>query len=173
MQNAVEPNPYQRQGAVSNSHVGRDFEDVALRYFARQRINLSKKFEVQVGVSGTKKKKHAFDLGCADQKILVECKSHRWTSGGHPPSAKLTTWNEAMLYFWAAPSKYRKVMFVLKDVRRNESLAEYYLRRYFHLIPAGVEFWEYCEKSCRVTKLVIPCLDNCRPNAFEKVKKRG
>lgn len=52
-----------------------------------------------------------------------------------------------MYYFHAAPSDYRKIMFVLKDLRRGdgESLSSYYLRCYAHLVPAGVEFWEYDE----------------------------
>ncbi|WP_201087274.1 hypothetical protein [Serratia plymuthica] len=54
------------------------------------------------------KKSHRFDLGCAEQKILVECKSHRWTIGNNIPSAKLTVWNEAMFYFYSAPAEYRK-----------------------------------------------------------------
>lgn len=48
---------------------------------------------------GKIKKKHSFDLGCKDKKI-VECKSHKWTSGGNIPSAKLNVWNEAMYYFF-------------------------------------------------------------------------
>jgi hypothetical protein len=50
-----------------------------------------------------------------------------------------------MLYFFSAPENYREIIFVLKDfsVKRSETLAQYYLRTYFHLVPAGVEFWEY------------------------------
>ncbi|MGZ8258711.1 MAG: hypothetical protein ACXWTR_05995 [Methylotenera sp.] len=86
-------------------------------------------------------------MGSGSQKILVECKSHRWTVGGNVPSAKLTVWNEAMYYFLTAPNEYRKIMFVLHDfsVRRKLSLAKYYLNTFPHLIPVGVEFWEYDE----------------------------
>jgi hypothetical protein len=43
----------------------------------------------------------------------------------------------------------RKLLFVLKDVhpRRRESLAEYYVRNYSHLIPAGVSIIEFDENS--------------------------
>ena len=136
--------PFQRVGSQSNAQVGRDFELVAQRFFALQGIHLQLSHVVDVGV-GTEKKPHAFDLGCSAQKWLVECKSHRWTAGHNIPSAKLTVWNEAMYYFHAAPIDYKKVLFVLKDLRRGtgESLTHYYLRTYGHLIPAGVEFWEY------------------------------
>jgi hypothetical protein len=60
------------------------------------------------------------------------------------PSAKITVWNEAMYYFYLTPKEYRKIFFVLKHSRNDETLAEYYLRNYRHLIPSGVEFWEYC-----------------------------
>jgi hypothetical protein len=59
------------------------------------------------------------------------------------PSAKMTVWNEAMYYFHLAPDHFRKIMFVLKHHRREESLATYYLRIHGHLVPADVEFWEY------------------------------
>jgi hypothetical protein len=59
------------------------------------------------------------------------------------PSAKMTVWNEAMYYFHLAPNIYRKILFVLKHSRRDISLASYYLKTYGHLIPTGVEVWEY------------------------------
>ncbi len=112
--------------------------------------------KVLVGV-GTIKKEHAFDLGCERQKVIVECKSHRWTSGDNVPSAKMTVWNEAMFYFYVAPEDYRKIMFVLKDRsdKRNETLAEYYLRTYNHLVPSDVEFWEYDESTKNAEKLAF------------------
>ncbi|MEJ2044480.1 MAG: hypothetical protein P8X74_05505 [Reinekea sp.] len=136
--------PNQRIGATSNSQVGRDFENQARQYFSSQGIQLHEGFSLLVGVNG-ETKAHAFDLGCGDQKVIVECKSHRWTTGGNVPSAKLTVWNEAMYYFLAAPDGFRKVMFVLKDFseKRRMALAEYYIGRYAHLIPKGVELWQF------------------------------
>ncbi len=138
--------PFQRVGSKSNAHVGRDFELVAQRVFALTGVHLQLNHVVDVGV-GSIKKAHAFDLGCSTQKWLVECKSHRWTSGHNVPSAKLTVWNEAMYYFHAAPAEYKKVFFVLKDLRHGtgESLTSYYLRTYSHLVPNNVEIWEYDE----------------------------
>ena len=86
---------------------------------------------------------HKFDLGSESPPVLVECKAHTWTSGGNSPSAKLTVWNEAMHYFQCAPKGYRKILFVLRDERNAETLAEHYLRRYGHLVPDDVEVWEY------------------------------
>lgn len=140
--------PFQRIGSQSNSQVGKDFEVVAQKFFASRGVNLKRGQKVLVGI-GEKKKLHSFDLGCEDQKWLVECKSHRWTSGSNVPSAKMTVWNEAMYYFYAAPPEYKKVMFVLRDINseRGESLLEYYLKTYAHLIPADVEFWEFDENT--------------------------
>jgi len=128
--------PFQRLGSKSNAHVGREFELAAKQFFSGQGIELVPDHKVLVGV-GAIKKKHAFDLGCESQKVIVECKSHRWTTGGNVPSAKMTVWNEAMYYFQTAPQSYRKIMFVLKDKseKRNETLAEYYLRTYNHGVP--------------------------------------
>ena len=69
----------------------------------------------------------------------------------------MTVWNEAMFYFHGAPSDYKKVLFVLRDLRKGtgESLATYYLRTYAHMVPAGVEIWEYDEKTGAGTRVGI------------------
>jgi hypothetical protein len=140
--------PFQRVGAHSNTQAGKDFELAAQAFFLSEGWSLDRDIKIPVGVEALKKN-HAFDLGCLKQKIIVECKSHTWTSGGNVPSAKLTVWNEAMYYFLAAPAGYRKIMFVLRDLseKRGETLAEYYLRTYRHLVPSDVEFWEYNESN--------------------------
>jgi len=149
--------PHQRIGARSNSHVGRDFERAAKNFFSREGISLNLNVKTPVGV-GEIKKDHAFDLGCLNQKVLVECKSHKWTApNDNVPSAKLTVWNEAMYYFLVSPSGFRKVMFVLRDYseKRKETLAEYYIRTYRHLIPEGVELWEYDESTMSAVQLTL------------------
>ena len=148
--------PFQRVGSISNVEVGKDFELLAQAFFSGNGVILKRGLKVLVGI-GEKKKPHSFDLGCEDQKWLVECKSHRWTSGSKVPSAKMTVWNEAMYYFHAAPPEYKKIMFVLRDINseRGESLLEYYLKTYSHLIPVGVEFWEYDEKTCAAIRVGI------------------
>lgn len=148
--------PFQRIGSKSNAQAGKDFELAAQQFLSSVSVNLKLNVKIPVGV-GPKKKDHAFDLGCLKNNVIVECKSHKWTSGGNVPSAKLTVWNEAMYYFLAAPKGFRKIMFVLRDFsdKRNETLAEYYLRTYNHLIPEDVEFWEYNESTSKAVQLCI------------------
>ena len=139
---------FQRIGEKSNADVGRKFELSAQSFFATKDITLNRGHSIDIGLVNRKKKSHSFDLGCDDKKIIVECKSHRWTTGNNVPSAKMTVWNEAMYYFQLAPAGYRKIMFVLLDRnRKGESLAMYYINTYNHLIPNDVEFWEYDETS--------------------------
>ncbi|HAT8558511.1 TPA: hypothetical protein I7221_21340 [Vibrio vulnificus] len=156
MHEEVMGKPFQRIGSKSNAHVGREFEYAASKYFLSQGIELVSNLKVEVGVSNLKKQ-HAFDLGCIEQQIIVECKAHKWTTGGNVPSAKLTVWNEAMYYFYTAPADFRKIMFVLRDfsAKRNETLAQYYIRTYKHLIPNDVELWEYDENTESASKLCI------------------
>jgi hypothetical protein len=139
--------PFQRKGSESNAHVGRDFEHKMQTYFEKQGLSLSYGVTVPIGITG--KKPHSFDLGSKAEKVLIECKAHRWTEGGNVPSAKLTVWNEAMFFFHTAPHGYRKLLVVLHDFssRRNETLGEYYIRTYSHLIPEDVEVWEYDESN--------------------------
>jgi hypothetical protein len=140
-------NNFQRVGAVSNSHVGREFEARAREYFESHGISLEAGVSIKIGIEG-KSKAHMFDLGDLEKQVLVECKSHTWTAAGKVPSGKMKAWNEAMYYFFAAPRSFRKIFFVLKDYNqsRQETLLDYYLRTYDHLVPSEIEFWEYDEK---------------------------
>ena len=137
--------PFQRKGAKSNTQVGRDFEKTAMQFFSTRGLSLQENVSVDIGINGTRP--HRFDLGNLIEKILVECKSHTWTEGGNVPSAKMTTWDQAMYFFYVAPKGYRKVFFVLKDYskKKKETLAEYYIRTKSHLIPTDVEIWEFDE----------------------------
>jgi hypothetical protein len=138
----VDINNFQRVGSTNNTQVGDEFEDLVAAFFSRQGVVLQQGFGIPVGV-GEMKKQRRFDFGSEQPPILIECKSHAWTGGGNVPSAKITVWNEAMYYFHIAPAAYRKILFVLKSVRGATSLASYYVRCYGHLIPQGVEVWEY------------------------------
>ncbi len=137
-------NNFQRDGATSNFHVGRAFEERAQKaLFANRGLRLHPKHKVSCGL-GVEKKDHSFDLGSENPKVIVECKSHTWTSGGNVPSAKLKNWAEAMFYFHMAPEEYRKIFLVEKSMRpgRNESLLTYFIRTQVHMIPLDVECWE-------------------------------
>ena len=142
---------FQRVGSISNAHVGSDFENTAQEILAAQGLKLEKDFRLSIGIE-EKKKDRRFDLGSKSSRIIVECKSHKWTKGNYVPSAKMTVWNEAMYYFLLAPKNYQKILFVLRhyNLKKKETLVEYYRRTYGHLIPSGVEIWEYDEKNKRV-----------------------
>jgi hypothetical protein len=74
---------FQRIGSVSNSHVGREFEEAARVFFTQTGIALRPAFVAEVGFKI--KKPHKFDLGSEHPPILVECKSYTWTGGGNSP----------------------------------------------------------------------------------------
>jgi len=63
-----------------------------------------------------------------------------------------------MYFFHAAPRDYRKILFVLRhhNPERQQTLAEYYIKTNRHLIPDGVEVWEFDEKVEEAAKLEIP-----------------
>ena len=138
---------YQREGSVSNAHVGREFEQRVFNCFKKEIPDLRLNFPMEIGHS--QKKLHSFDMGSESKKVMIECKSHTWTKSNNVPSAKLTTWDQAMLYFHLSPTAYRKMFIVLKDDNKqtHESLLSYYLRLHAHLIPDGVELWEMDESK--------------------------
>ena len=128
----------------SSSKKGADFERAAKKYLQDKcKLFTIRGFGVLLGITTEKERK--FDLGLDDPAILVECKSHTWTRGGDIPSGKMKAWNEAMYYFYLAPKEYRKILFVSRahSESRQETLAEYYVKTYEHLIPEDVEVWEF------------------------------
>ena len=148
---------FQRVDAQSNAHAGRQFEQLVKAMFIKNGFELSESISVMLGF-GVKQKSHKFDLGSIDQSILIECKSHRWTTGDNTPSAKLTVWNEAMLYFFLSPESSRKLFCVLKDYseKRQMSLADYYCKTHGHLIPSDVEIWEIDERLREASQIYGP-----------------
>ena len=129
---------------MDNTSKGLAFESAVGRFLGTQGFTVSKGYPVAIGVDEIKRP-HKFDLGGDSPKVVVECKCHSWTEGGNAPSAKMSVWNEAMYYFSLVPDDYRKMLFVLLsrfDIE-GETLLAYYTRRFGHLIPFGVEIWEY------------------------------
>lgn len=124
---------------------GKEFEIIAQQVFLQvEGVSLQRNFKLPIGISNITKP-HNFDLGNAEERILVECKCHSWTAGGNNPSAKMSIWNEAMFYFMLAPEDYRKILFVRSHLHdeRDITLAEYYINTFPHFIPQNVEIWEY------------------------------
>jgi len=132
---------FQRIDSISNSHAGREFEEMARLFFANTGVSLEDGFSAPVGFRV--KRLHKFDLGREHPPLLVECKSYTWTNGGNSPSAKIRGLNEVMLLFSLAPARYRKILFMLKHLRKGLSLAGHYVRTQGHLIGPNVEIWEF------------------------------
>ena len=129
---------------ATNRQKGIEFARRVRAYLGSRGIEVEPEYPVEVGVGGSRGKVRRFDWG--NESLLVECKAYDWTAGGNSPSAKLTTVNEAMLYFLAAPTSFRKMLFISatrrRPGRRPETLGEYYVRTYAHLIPGDVEVHE-------------------------------
>ncbi len=134
-------NNFQRVGSISNAHAGREFEKDAGEFFAKEGYSLQLGFSELVGHKI--KKSHKFDLGSKNPPILIECKSYTWTSGGNSPSAKIRGLNEVMLLFSLAPKRYRKILFILRHLRKDLSLAAHYIKTQGHLIGPNIEIWEF------------------------------
>ena len=139
----IEINNFQRIGTDHNTGVGGKFENIARDFFAKQGVNLERNFSVPVGVGDRKEAAAEFLSWQFDSSSSCRMQMSMDPQGGNMPSAKMTVWNEAMYYFHLAPKQYRKIMFVLKHRRAGISLASYYLRTDGHLVPDGVEIWEF------------------------------
>ena len=121
---------------LSNSYnpkKGRDFEQMVSQALEERYKTSFKTRSINIGVPP---KAHNFDLVSEDGTIIVECKNYSWTETGNIPSAKTAFLNEAVLYLSHAPVDSKKIIVLRKDnhSKRKESLAEYYVRTYFHLL---------------------------------------
>ena len=140
---------------ASNRRKGAEFAERVRVHLESLGIEVEPEYSVGVGVNRSRTKARRFDWG--NGSVLVECKAYDWTAGGNNPSAKLTTVNEAMLYFLAAPQHFRKMLFISATResagRRPETLGRYYVRTYAHLIPEGVEVHELEPHSLKAVRL--------------------
>ena len=129
---------------MSNLQRGADFAASVGKYLASTGIQVAPEYSAKVGIGSKAAKNHRFDFG--NSETLVECKCYDWTAGGNNPSAKISTLNEAMMYFHSTPASFRKMLFLpkteKKGVRNPETFAEYYFRLHGHFIPTSVEVWE-------------------------------
>ena len=115
-----------RKGAAFQKRVQQWFEKKYGREF-----ELEKKIAI-----GNPSKLHKFDIVDHDSCIAAECKCYTWTEAGNVPSAKMGFCNEAAFYLSFLPNSYEKyiVMLFSLNVKRNETLAEYYYRTNKHLL---------------------------------------
>ena len=88
------------------------FEQKAQGFFLKKGLVLTKSFAIAIGFSPNQKIRK-FDVRSEEPKILVECKEYTRTKTRNTPSAKLSVWNEAMLYFVLATATHRKILFPL------------------------------------------------------------
>lgn len=104
--------------------------------------------EEKAVIIGTPGKEHRFDCVSIDSSIIIECKCYSWTTGNNIPSAKMATLNEAVLYLRNADPNAIKIIALKKDLspKRKETLAQYYLRIYGHLLD-DIQVWEVDEND--------------------------
>ncbi len=139
---------------ISNKAKGEVFERRVGDYLRSNGIEVKRGYKIEIGIHGRRKRSHEFDWG--NQRLLVECKRYTWTKKG-TPSAKLSTANEAVLYFLAAPESYQNMLFMSETHRigkRNpETLAERYVRMYGHLFLDNLEVFELNEDNLSARRL--------------------
>jgi hypothetical protein len=128
------------------ANLGSPLQYAARRFFEKSEgITLTEEYKLSVGLSY--KKERRFDLGSDRPPVIVECKSYRLNKSlPVPRSPNFSSWTEAMYYFHLAPEVYRKIFFVAEDIQGG-SVALRYVRGHRHLIPDGVEIWEFNERS--------------------------
>ena len=138
----------------SNKKKGDGFRDLAMPILEKE-LNTALKPEVKISI-GEPKIEHAFDLANENKSIVIECKNYTWTKAGNVPSAKVSTINEAVLYFSFLDANVRKILCLKKSVqpKRQETLAEYYVRAYGHLLR-DITVYEIDENTQEI-KMLFP-----------------
>jgi hypothetical protein len=147
-----------------SSYDGKVLENIAKDYLEKKyNTKLNNDYKIWVGASVLKE--HGYDLGNEDS--IVECKAYTWGKRGEIPGGKMSTWNEAMMYFYLSPNTYKKVFFVLYDYNQKKklSLLEYYLKTYAHFIPIDLDIYEWNPNNDAVSKF------KCVENKFVKITR--
>ena len=118
----------------SNKNKGDDFRDFAKPILEKElKTQLEPEQKIDIG---NPMKEHAFDLASQDRSVVIECKNYTWTKAGNVPRAKISTLNEAVLYFSFLDNNIQKILCLMesKVPERKETLAEYYVNNYGHLL---------------------------------------
>ncbi len=117
-----------------NPGKGAQFQEIAAELFSDY-FNVDLRLDYPIAI-GEPPKNHKFDLVSSDSNFVGECKNYSWTEGSNVPSAKMGFVNEAVFYLSLLPKVKAKFIVMRKDInlRRNETLAEYYYRTYHHLL---------------------------------------
>ena len=138
----------------SNKKKGDGFRDLSIPILEKE-LNTILKPEVKISI-GEPKIEHAFDLANENKSIVIECKNYTWTKAGNVPSSKVSTLNEAVLYFSFLDANVRKILCLKKSVhpKRQETLAEYYVRTYGHLLR-DITVYEIDENTQEI-KMLFP-----------------
>jgi len=134
-----------------NPGKGRAFEILAAKQLGS---HFGIEFELDVPIAiGSPPKLHRFDLVSADRAYVGECKSYTWTETGNMPSAKMAFLNEAVLYLSHLPTQTHRFIVMLFDLhpKRSESLVQYYIRTYRHLL-SGIELFELDPNTGRLDR---------------------
>ena len=109
----------------------RDFAEPILERELKTELEPEQKIDI-----GNPMEEHAFDLASQDRSVVIECKNYTWTKADNVPSAKIATLNEAVLYFSFLDYNVQKILCLMesKCPEREETLAEYYVYNYGHLL---------------------------------------
>lgn len=118
----------------SNKNKGDVFRDFVKPILERE-LNTELEPEQKIDI-GNPMIEHAFDLANQDRSVVIECKNYTWTKAGNVPRAKISTLNEAVLYFSFLDENTQKILCLMKSEHpeRKETLAEYYAHTYDHLL---------------------------------------
>ncbi|MFQ5458628.1 MAG: hypothetical protein ACE5FC_09300 [Myxococcota bacterium] len=66
-------------------------------------------------------------------------------------------YNSLMYYFLLAPAGFRKILALRRVFRAGQTLGQYYILHYRHLVPCDVEMWEFEEETGAGACLYGPC----------------
>ena len=123
-----------------NPYIGAEFQTKVNDWFNKNYgATFSEEVKIPIGAIGVSKadfKDHKFDVVSEVRSFVIECKCYTWTNSGNVPSAKMGTMNEAAFYMSLLPPMYKKLIVMLesKSEKRKETLAQYYMRTYKHLL---------------------------------------
>lgn len=117
-------------------------EQVKRWYLAEKGVFLSHPVTLPIGILS--KQQCSFDLGSDD--VLIACQVQQWTKRDAVPRDAFVRWSGILYRFSLAPGYCRKILAVAASRNQaGESLARVFVVSHGHLIPPGVEIWQFEE----------------------------
>jgi hypothetical protein len=121
----------------------KDFENLAGKHFEKEfGMRLLPQWPVHLKNGQT----HKFDFSSENERVVVQCKSYRWTKSGHYPNGKVAEAQMAIDRLQGANASRKIIVFDDDLNQKGQSFVEVFVRRNKDSL-SGIEVWKHHDEK--------------------------